>query len=230
MTFPLIHEERRKKQHRPTLTIRSKFLPYDQVRKMFWFHLARVYDAEDTNALSKLELQSMLETIGSTITEATMDSFWERHHKDPLEEELPIDELIESLENCMKEEAYWYPVEENDDEEEEEEDLLNNHEDIDLAEELIKEEDSRRLSQIVPLLDYTTTHRHTVEKVIRLKECPICHRPNLGRKSQIDIITHVATCAANDWTKVDRFLMGDFLTEAYAQRRYTIHRNLYLLY
>jgi phosphatidylserine decarboxylase len=35
----------------------------------------------------------------------------------------------------------------------------------------------------------------------------------------MDIITHIAACAANDWTTVDRFLMGNFVTEAHAQRK-----------
>lgn len=62
-------------------------------------------------------------------------------------------------------------------------------------------------------------HNQYNEKVIRLSECPICHRPNLSRRAQMDIVTHVATCAANDWTTVDRFLMGNFITEQYAQRK-----------
>jgi phosphatidylserine decarboxylase len=57
------------------------------------------------------------------------------------------------------------------------------------------------------------------EKVIRLNECPICHKLNLAKRGQMDIVTHVATCAANDWTTVDRFLMGNFGTEAQAQRK-----------
>lgn len=269
-TFPLQMVNAEKwRNKRPTLTIRTKFMPYNQVRKMFWFHLAKVYDAEHTNTLSKLQVQSMLETIGSTITEATIDKFWSTYQKDPDEDELTIEELVESLENHMKADAYWHttdlkfkklsivdedanPMDDEDDDEfdddEEEEDwdednlsddddddddipfdLLHpdlfppSAEDIDLAEELIKEED-KRVSQVLPSLDYKhpTRRRATVEKVIRLTECPICHRPNLKRKSQMDIITHVATCAANDWTTVDRFLMGDFLTEAYAQRRWFV--------
>jgi phosphatidylserine decarboxylase len=35
----------------------------------------------------------------------------------------------------------------------------------------------------------------------------------------MDIITHIATCAADDWTTVDKFVMGNFITEAYAQRK-----------
>ncbi|KAG1245714.1 hypothetical protein G6F68_014945 [Rhizopus microsporus] len=74
-------------------------------------------------------------------------------------------------------------------------------------------------------LDPETTrkgHKAFHEKVIRLNECPICHKPNLSKRGQMDIVTHVATCAANDWTTVDRFLMGNFGSEAQAQRKWFI--------
>ena len=323
-TFPLQMVNPDKwKNKRPTLTIRAKFMPYEEIRKMFWLSLAKAYDAEHTGTLSRLEVQSMLETIGSTITEATIDRFWLNNEKDPKNEsqEITLDQLVDSLENYMKAEAQyngdrpfnspmtpsmsgddmdnltsnmmqmalrnegidedddeddddeedeedeedddWNGIEEEDEEEEEEEeeeddelienssttsedddqspfgilepDLFDNsllsipamqQEGVDLAEALIKEENSmiERLPttpNINTIKQMFPTHRRTaVEKVIRLKECPICHRPNLGRRTQMDIITHIATCAANDWTTVDRFLMGNFLTEAYAQRRY----------
>jgi phosphatidylserine decarboxylase len=277
-TFPLQMSNAEKwRNKRPTLTIRFKFMPYNQVRKMFWLHLAKAYDAEHTNTLSKLQVQSMLETIGSTITEATIDSFWKSFQKDPDTNELTINELVESLENHMKADAYWHSdklldmrhlsIDDNenvfdnafngewdddDDDEEADDEILDissdedddnnsfdfldpemfNYSnvpptdeelDVDLAEILIQEED-KRVSQILPPRDYKPPARRqaTVEKVIRLNECPICHRRNMARKSQMDIITHVATCAAKDWTTVDRFLMGDFLTEAYAQRRWFV--------
>ncbi|RCI03615.1 hypothetical protein CU098_008171 [Rhizopus stolonifer] len=291
-TFPLqmAHPEKWKDK-RPTLTVRAKFMPYAQIRKMFWVSLAKSYDAENTGTLSRLEVQSLLETMGSTITESTIDKFWVQHNKNPQkeDEDLTLDELVESLENHMineeqeqesesdsstrlicdtektLEDMYIVEEEEEDDDEDddEEEDWVvdNNEEeeeeeeamdtplttdedeetqlthsplekDIDLAEVLIAEED--QLTQKIPLPQISSIwedkypYKHgkrrtqTAEKVICLKECPICHRPNLARRSQMDIITHVATCAANDWTTVDRFLMGNFITEAYAQRRWFV--------
>lgn len=321
-TFPLHMVNADKwKNRRPTLTIRAKFMPYDQIRKMFWLSLSQAYDAEHTGSLSRLEVQSMLETIGSTITEATIDTFWLRHNKDPKNEndELTLHELVESLESHMLAEGLARPdavgggftgtprtdsnadplenlksglinmnlgeegnedEEEDDDDEDEDDDddddddddedwgcineeddddileVMDNtlttddddenspfgspdpdqfdyatplgmpsivqQQDVDLAAALIEEEDN--MMQRLPgsraiMLKSPQKRGQVMEKVIRLKECPICHRPNLARRSQMDIITHVATCAANDWTTVDRFLMGNFLTEAYAQRR-----------
>lgn len=316
LTFPLQMVNPDKwKNKRPSLTIRAKFMPYEEIRKMFWLSLAKAYDAEHTGTLSRLQVQSMLETIGSTITEATIDRFWSNSGKDPKmeDQEITLEELVNSLENYMQAEAEYngnWPTsptmtpsasgdnmeglglsmmqmamdqddddqdeDEDEDEDDEEEDwngieeeedddmienllttsedddqlpfgilnpdmfdyssmpttpaardqLLQPPADVDLAEALIKEENSmiKRLPTTPngssALRQQFPSHRRTaVEKVIRLKECPICHRPNLGRRSQMDIITHIATCAANDWTTVDRFLMGNFLTEAYAQRR-----------
>ncbi|KAI8337797.1 phosphatidylserine decarboxylase-domain-containing protein [Blakeslea trispora] len=330
-TFPLqmARPDKWKDKH-PSLTIRAKFMPYAQIRKMFWISLAKSYDAENSGTLSRLEVQSLLETMGSTITSATIDKFWMQHNKDPNNEQdqLTLDELVESLENHMmdeedsnesdesgrqpslhdgisdgeKEPAGLYkpsrsqPEEEDDDdddedededeedddddqdfdedwaddnlrEEEEEDEILANldtplttdeddlphsmalglNKEIDLAEALVAEEDQlvKKMPLHLPLEMQMTAatpasttagsiwsdksprlsgkrRPRNVEKVIRLKECPICHRPNLARRSQMDIITHVATCAANDWTTVDRFLMGNFITEAYAQRRWFV--------
>ncbi|CAO3648032.1 unnamed protein product [Mucor hiemalis] len=339
-TFPLQMANADKwKNKRPTLTIRAKFLPYDQIRKMFWIALAKNYDVKSSGSLSRLEVQSMLETIGSTITETTIDKFWEHFNKGE-NDDLTIDQLVECLEQHIMADERGYdstltppeagkPMlnttinndsfeeevmknglqglrifdieetadeevddetddededdeeeddfdddwacmnddEEDDDEDEEEEEedeeegiaigaingsystrkyeqsplhvlAANQYDDassspsippalrskeLDLVEELIKEENNavRRISPFhSPSIP--TKRDGSVEKVFRLKECPICHRPNLARRSQMDIITHVATCAANDWTSVDRFLLGNFLTEAYAQRRWFV--------
>ncbi|KAI7898117.1 phosphatidylserine decarboxylase-domain-containing protein [Cokeromyces recurvatus] len=352
-TFPLqmANFDKWKHKRRPTLTIRAKFMPYDQIRKMFWIALARTYDVNNTGSLTKLEVQSMLETIGSTISESTIDSFWIKRGMDPNKEDnnkLTLDQLVESLEDHMRsdddeifetsvvvtpdsykqgiktdddddddellediqagivntsigiEEEKIEKEDEDEDEEEYEEDddyddewaqnndcdnddiiedmervMTLDEEDnqlvytipnsvlfdyssslmpsimepnLDLGEVLIKEGDKNRMlnsldstipksnnnkSSDIPSLQQpflasstntlsSARRRRGTEKVIRLKECPICHRPNLSRKTQMDIITHVATCAANDWTTVDRFLMGNFLTEAYAQRRWFV--------
>lgn len=296
----------------PTLTIRAKFIPYVEIRKMFWVALAKTCDADNSNTMSRIEVQTMLETLGSNISEATLNHFWSDHGKD-LSEDLTMDELVESLESCMLhadekqmlrtgytdaaaavtaaaviEEGKDVPVDVkrhptmnpffmasedeegyDDDEEEDMDDDIDSDEDDDV--EVDEEEDDYSTSLgeyddeydddlLLNLNSATTTNPHspdeadyealaeadgvqyingplkdlelkdedhekhhaskpTLEKVIRLTECPICHKPNLGKRGQMDIVTHVATCAANDWTTVDRFLMGNFGTEAQAQRK-----------
>jgi phosphatidylserine decarboxylase len=294
---------------KPTLTIRAKFVPYVEIRKMFWTALAKTCDADSSNTMSRLEVQTMLETLGSNISEATLDHFWQENGKD-FNEDLTMDELVKSLESFMQmadekqmqrrnsnaiiEEAQDVPVdtkgtetknpffmapsddeeddaeeegyeedededddddemdEEDDDEEEqgedddyfssfgeyddEDDDLLNSTSTTTSPQtpdetdyEVLAEADGIQyvdgplkelaLKQQEEDKAYDAASKSTHEKVIRLNECPICHKPNLAKRGQMDIVTHVATCAANDWTTVDRFLMGNFGTEAQAQRK-----------
>ncbi|OAD73186.1 hypothetical protein PHYBLDRAFT_21209 [Phycomyces blakesleeanus NRRL 1555(-)] len=217
------------KDRNATLTIRAKFVPYDEMRKMFWIALAKTYDVEGSGTMSRLEVQSMLETIGSTITEATLDSFWRKHGRDPTNEadELPLEDLVECFESHMLA-ANEHPStaaeldpsstekESSEDNKETDDCFLSSYSDEGGSEDDDDDEDDEDdIDEDVEVIGQC-------EKVIRLSECPICHRSNLSKRAQMDIVAHVATCAANDWTTVDRFLMGNFLTEAYAQRRWFI--------
>lgn len=295
-TIPLILANAKKWQDslHPTLTIRAKFVPYVEIRKMFWIALAKTCDADNSNTMSRLEVQTMLETLGSNISESTLDHFWEENNRD-FSEDLTMDELVKSLESFMQmtdekhnqrrnsniiiEEGEEVPVDpkenkttnpffmagSDDDlsdyeyDDEEDDDLVDIEDDDDEYytslgeyddddEELVHsnatstaphspdEADYEALAEADgiqyidgPLKDLEIKDTEEVtpakphhEKVIRLKECPICHKPNLGKRGQMDIVTHVATCAANDWTTVDRFLMGNFGTEAQAQRKWFV--------
>lgn len=278
----------------PTLTFRAKFIPSEVMHKMFWVALAKAYGIDDHEAITRLEIQSMLESVGSTMSEKTINSFWEYYGKDPETDVLTMDELVDRLESfMMSSDNNDHPLDTaahgdssllvdpsdlSSDAEAEEEDLLGSNSDNNDMDELDdgsisddescssldEEEDvllpygsstgtSSGVSDEVDLDDVlidargvqycgqppeagtpkvmpidhrappekpVLSNNNSNEKVIRLKECPICHRPNLSRRAQMDIVTHVATCAANDWTTVDRFLMGNFVTEAYAQRRF----------
>lgn len=292
-TIPLVLANAKKWQDslRPTLTIRAKFVPYVEIRKMFWIALAKTCDADNSNTMSRLEVQTMLETLGSNISESTLDHFWEENNRD-FSEDLTMDELVKSLESFMQmtdekhnqrrnsniiieegedvpvdpkdnnitnpffmagsdddESDYEYDVEdeldlvdiEDDDDEyytslgeyddEDDEFVPSNatstapHSPDEADYEALAEADGiQYIDGPLKDLEITDTEETTPakphhEKVIRLKECPICHKPNLGKRGQMDIVTHVATCAANDWTTVDRFLMGNFGTEAQAQRK-----------
>jgi phosphatidylserine decarboxylase len=60
----------------------------------------------------------------------------------------------------------------------------------------------------------------TFERVINVKNCPICHRPRLNKKAEMDIITHVAVCASGDWAKIDKIVVGNFVTASQAQGKW----------
>jgi len=60
----------------------------------------------------------------------------------------------------------------------------------------------------------------SVERVINVKNCPLCHRPRMNSKAEVDIITHIAVCASHDWNRVDRIVVGNFVTASQAQRKW----------
>ncbi|KAJ9108700.1 hypothetical protein QFC21_000020 [Naganishia friedmannii] len=59
-----------------------------------------------------------------------------------------------------------------------------------------------------------------MERVVNIKTCPLCHRPRLNKKSEADIITHLAVCASADWSRVDRIVVGNYVTASQAQRKF----------
>jgi phosphatidylserine decarboxylase len=58
------------------------------------------------------------------------------------------------------------------------------------------------------------------EHVIEIRECPICHQPRMNKKSDADIITHIATCASHDWRRINNIVMAGFVTPSQAQRKW----------
>jgi phosphatidylserine decarboxylase len=58
------------------------------------------------------------------------------------------------------------------------------------------------------------------EHVVEIRECPICHQPRLNKRTDADIITHIATCASQDWRQVNNIVMGGFVTASQAQRKW----------
>jgi len=58
------------------------------------------------------------------------------------------------------------------------------------------------------------------ERVINVRNCPLCHRPRMSNRAEVDIVTHLAVCASQDWNKVDRIVVGNFVTASQAQRKW----------
>ena len=58
------------------------------------------------------------------------------------------------------------------------------------------------------------------EHVVEIWECPLCHQPRLNKKSDADIITHIATCASQDWRQVNNIVMAGFVTASQARRKW----------
>jgi phosphatidylserine decarboxylase len=58
------------------------------------------------------------------------------------------------------------------------------------------------------------------ERVINIKNCPLCQRPRLNSKAERDIVTHLAVCASQDWARMDHVMVGNFVTAEQAQRKW----------
>ncbi|KAI0086108.1 hypothetical protein BDY19DRAFT_1059219 [Irpex rosettiformis] len=85
-------------RHNPELTIRAKYQPYDALRQRFWRQYLKQYDADDSGTISRLELTSMLDSLGSTFSRQTIDSFFSRVNMS-IESTLTMNEAIQCLES-----------------------------------------------------------------------------------------------------------------------------------
>jgi phosphatidylserine decarboxylase len=268
---------------------RAKFQPYAELRQRFWAQYLKQYDTDDTGSISHVELTSMLDSLGSTLSAQTIDSFFTRHCKRPAEDELTIEESIQCLETELvrptsekKRIDTLDTFMDRDSSASASESItpgeelglhlafgqpflgsldfsgpplgaiLGEESPTDFGRPLFLTESSDRplLSVCVPepssaastpsgsgsnnamqdsassssdpddATSAQASSSDTFERVINIKNCPLCHRPRLNSKAEMDIITHVAICASQDWAKVDRLVVGNFVTASQAQRKW----------
>ncbi|KAF8160416.1 hypothetical protein BJ912DRAFT_1035445 [Pholiota molesta] len=321
-------------KHAPTIRFRAKYQPYDALRQRFWRQYLKQYDTDDTGRLSHLELTSMLDSLGSTLTRTTISSFFTRYGKNPHEDELTMDEAVACLETELgrpdsekkrldvddnmpdtsitatpvlsvtggtgepfslaldldkldfsgvphvvamdgdegaKQPAYTtepmqIPLVEAagsgpgsgqdtsdlGSDADGEGDLSSSASNSNAPTPLLQPVDAlsgagaavppekkakkmrfkrlKRAPKASPSGDEVVSAPPTpggsdasasaVERVINVKNCPLCHRPRLNSKAEMDIITHLAICASQDWNKVDRIVVGNFVTASQAQRKW----------
>ncbi|EJD07089.1 uncharacterized protein FOMMEDRAFT_103160 [Fomitiporia mediterranea MF3/22] len=275
-------------KHNPVLTVRAKYQPYDLLRQQFWRQYLKQYDTDDSGIISRLELTSMLDSLGSTLSRETIDAFFVRYGKKPDEDELTFNEVI----RCLEEELCRPPAEKKrlstedaggpDTSVPSTPSLLNSGngvtppgpglglENIDFSgapthptavrEDSIPvyptEPNQQPLTKATqPIIDSASTRvpvgfqpavvaaadRHTpsssssdadndessgnnsdesFERVINVKNCPLCHKPRINSRAEVDIVTHLAICASQDWARVDRIVVNNFVTASQAQRKW----------
>ncbi|KAF3058133.1 Phosphatidylserine decarboxylase proenzyme 3 [Daldinia childiae] len=75
-------------------------------------YVATQYDADESGEISKVELTTMLDTLGSTLRESTIDSFFQRfpHKAGSGEQELTMDEAVICLEDQLDAKSKSAPV------------------------------------------------------------------------------------------------------------------------
>ena len=233
-TLPLEmkHKERWEAKHSPTLYIRAKYLPYRALRQQFWRAMLKQYDADESGMIDKVELTTMLDTLGSTLHEATIDGFFERfatqHNGELL---LTFDEAVICLEDqlqatekhhgsSMSTSGLLTPGTETPSQASGTLTPINRNPSttsipVFEMKPLGKEGEEGDHVQIDDLGD-----EKGEEHVIEIRECPICHQPKLNKRSDANIITHIATCASQDWRQVNNIVMAGFVTSSQAQRKW----------
>ena len=221
-------------KHKPVIYVRAKYMPYPALRQQFWRAMLKQYDTDESGKISRVELTTMLDTLGSTLSETTIDGFFQRfpHDESEADWELTMDETVICLEDQLDAKNKSTSVGDKlKDLKAGMKSLLKDDSTTDSeksgASELAPTSDSQASTINVPELrtpggeegdpfDRDDSEEHVVE----IRECPICHQPRLNKRNDTDIITHIATCASQDWRQVNTVLMGGFVTASQAQRKW----------
>ncbi|KAE8351716.1 phosphatidylserine decarboxylase-domain-containing protein [Aspergillus coremiiformis] len=243
--IPLLlkNKERWEDKHSPELFIKAKYMPYRALRQQFWRLMLKQYDADDSGRIDKVELTTMLDTLGSTLKESTIDSFFERFSAENEASEtmdLTFDQVVICLEDTLQalqknsrtagRRLTPSPSTGSQDSEE----PSSDDNDLILGSSAglpINTNPQRTSIPTLPSEEQFATNEDDLhpddlgdergeEHVIEIRECPLCHQPRLAKRSDADIITHIATCASRDWRQVDNLVMGGFVTSSQAQRKW----------
>ena len=234
-TLPLEmkHKDRWEDKHNPTLYIRAKYLPYKALRQQFWRAMLKQYDADDSGLLDKVELTTMLDTLGSTLHEATINSFFQRfaaqHNGEGL---LTFDEAVICLEDQLQATEHQHAGKFSTSSVF----LTPGTETPSLKSGSLTPLNKNGSTTSIPVLETyplgkdgeegeninvdDLADEKGEEHVIEIRECPICHQPKLNKRSDANIITHIATCASQDWRQVNNIVMSGFVTSSQAQRKW----------
>lgn len=240
----LTNKDRWDDKHKPMLHVRAKYLPYQALRQQFWRAMLKQYDADDSNMIDKVELTTMLDTLGSTLRDSTIDAFFQRFAKENGQNEsLTMDQAVICLEDRLQQDGtpQQGPSEANSiismtgltvaDRNKQPSRRssssgtpLNNNSQTSFVPTMEVPVNSRdgELGNTLPDDDLIEDSRGEEEEhVVEIHECPICHQPRLHKKNtDADIITHIATCASQDWRAVNNLVMGGFVTGSQAQRKW----------
>jgi phosphatidylserine decarboxylase len=233
-------------KHFPEIHIRAKYLPYRALRQQFWRAMLKQYDADESGRVSKIELTTMLDTLGSTLKETTIDGFFHRFAEENQSADSPdlsFDQAVICLEEQLlkvtKRETAGQKIKGHG--QQAREATLANAEDgngLETQAESLKHDSTNVEADrtAIPVIEQDSTaapgeegrlldeddlgETGGEEHVIEIRECPLCHQPRMGKRTDADIITHIATCASSDWRQVNNLVMGGFVTSSQAQRKW----------
>jgi len=238
------NKERWEARHNPMLFIGARYLPYKALRQQFWRAMLKEFDADRNGWIDKNELTTMLDSLGSTLHNSTIDGFFSRFsHTMEGVSILYFDEAIICLEDQLQRAVTktWSEKFRSHSVDKPTATLPQSGSTNSLTPSLTMSSDATPLNNrsetdIVPAIqpEYLgeegeegdvlepndLADEQGEEHVVEIRECPICHQPRLNKKSDADIITHVATCASQDWRQVNNIVMAGFVTSSQAQRKW----------
>jgi phosphatidylserine decarboxylase len=251
----LKNAEKWEETHSPALFIKAKYVPYPALRQQFWRSMLRQYDTDESGRISKVELTTMLDTLGSTLKESTIDGFFKRfpHHatingeennsdltfdeaviclEDQLFEKSKIQTIGDKVKNLIPDSATvksriptqlgvtqgQTPASSSAPTSTDTENFRPTDQSLGVEAQTV--EDLNTPGEEGEFLDRDDLNDKGEEHVVEIRECPICHQPRLNKRSDADIITHIATCASQDWRQVSNIVMAGFVTSSQAQRKW----------
>jgi phosphatidylserine decarboxylase len=221
-------------KHNPTLIINAKYVPYTALRQQLWRCLLSQYDVDDSGRLTRVELVTMLDSLGSTLSEKTINGFFRQFRQNPEEphikeaEEITIDQAVFCLEDQLSRQSKGPTSKEAVSSKSAAPSASTDPSTIDIPEKDGTPSNPSNLALSTQESDSNGSDGNGLadpddksgEHVIMITECPLCHQPRLNKRSETDIVTHLATCASQDWKQVDRFVMGGFVTSDQAHRKW----------
>lgn len=246
-TIPLEmkNKEQWENRHDPKLYLQARYLPYNALRQQFWRAMLKQYDADESGRISKIELTTMLDTLGSTLHESTINGFFARFARENDqgdEVDLTFDQAVICLEDQLVKSTKRPSVTSKA------KAALHMNSSVPNAETSIADPPQPETSTSAPTnedptrtaipslsirdlgtageegqlinTDDLADDSNGEEHVIEIRECPICHQPKLNKRTDADIITHIATCASEDWRSVNNLVMSGFVTQSQAQRKW----------
>lgn len=235
------------------------------------------YDTDDSESWSYVELYSLLDSLGSTLTRATIDSFFTRFDKSP-GDTLTAEEVIICLEDELtKPKTEKRQVDSRQEGYSSRSGLVTpspessgNLPPLSLAENsggmsftgqpLTGEPESGVLPKDTLAKGQTTLgpaqsngfrrssssssiaksglatplrgnslasnftaisneHSEELEMLINIKTCPLCHK-KLSKKAEVDMVSHLAVCASQDWSSLSSLTVANFVSASQAQRKW----------
>ena len=205
-------------------TNRAKHQPHDAIRQRFWRQHLKQYDIDESGDMNRVEIASMLDSLGSTLSPQTINSFFTRFGKDPFQGSIAIPQAVRCLESeiCRPTSERKYVMSSPNEADNSsafprgndmEEPLPSvksgspSPSRLQLDEKGGREDSSRRGS------------KRARERVINIKNCPQCRTPRLNSKAEVDVVAHITLCASQDWSRMDKTMVGNFVTASRAQSK-----------